>query len=314
MGNRINSKEQRIAESKAEARHENECFPRHRWGFPFRSLREIILLVAGVLLAPMVSYFTDRPKVAIYFGAVGICVLVLFFAHAWVQSLGQSSGAQSEQLVGPAEQKAPQGVKAQGPPSGTGVASQESPARPQEGNQVRASQQPLADKIQHPRFREDANQITLSFGSNGVHVIYNVEQIKRHGPVRPFNLSGFFPVTIYYTSGELYADVTVYGGSALPPVEIKKNQFVVRPPNWDRNSSENAFEVVNENMQPVFQMIYTTPSHIVINGIFPFPGGLILASDAGMMINPTPPAGFSLKRIFRYPSWKYPGQYEETGN
>jgi len=49
-----------------------------------------------------------------------------------------------------------------------------------------------------------------------------------------------------------------------------------------------------------------------MNGIFPFPGGLILANENGATINPILPTNFSLKRIFKYPSWKYPGEYEKN--
>lgn len=72
-----------------------------------------------------------------------------------------------------------------------------------------------------------------------------------------------------------------------------------------------ALEIINENQVPVFQFIYKTPSHIVFNGIFPYPGGLLFASEEGVLINPVLPATVRLKRIFKYPSWKYPSQYEE---
>ena len=84
------------------------------------------------------------------------------------------------------------------------------------------------------------------------------------------------------------------------------------PSNWDHNSNERGFEVIDEKGRPVFQYYYKSPYHIVFNGIFPFPGGLMLANENGTVINPRLPATFTLKRIFRYPSWEYPGKIDDV--
>jgi hypothetical protein len=62
---------------------------------------------------------------------------------------------------------------------------------------------------------------------------------------------------------------------------------------------------------PIYQFYYKTPTHIVVNGVFPYPGGLILAGPEGMVLNPFLPVSFQLKPMFKYPSWKYPGVYAE---
>ena len=169
--------------------------------------------------------------------------------------------------------------------------------------------QRLLGQQEGPTFQEKLENVTFSLGGGGIHTIYRLSDLEK-APREPFNLGGFSPVRIYAETGKVYADVTVYGGPASPPIEVKHNEVVVGPPNWDRNFSQSALEVVNEKQFPVFQLIYKTPSHIVFNGIFPFPGGLILANEEGSVVNPTVPVTFSLKRIFKYPSWKYPGQYE----
>lgn len=165
-------------------------------------------------------------------------------------------------------------------------------------------------KLEEPTFREKVDKVTFSLGGGGVHVGYNFSVLEE-GPKEPFDFGGFKPVRLYVENGKLYADVAVYGGHARAPIELRHNELIARPLNWDRNSSQAALEIVNENQVPVFQLMYKTPSHIVCNGVFPFPGGLILANDEGMVINPTLPVTFRMKRIFKYPSWKYPGQYEE---
>jgi hypothetical protein len=157
---------------------------------------------------------------------------------------------------------------------------------------------------QGPTFRPGIEDFQLTFGSNTF--VYSASALRQHSAA-PLDLGSTKPITLYAEADKLYADVTLYGGADRPPVEIKHNAFIVRPPGWDANSDQDALEVVDLQLHPVFQMTYVSQQHIVINGYFPFPGGFIAATDSGMIINPTgsiPP----LTRIFRYPSWKYPGQ------
>ena len=82
------------------------------------------------------------------------------------------------------------------------------------------------------------------------------------------------------------------------------------PQNWDFNSDGNAIEIVNQNQQPIFQLIYKSQYYIVINGYLYYPGGFTFVDEDGRMIqNPqTVPVDYSLAPIFKYPSSKYPGQ------
>ncbi len=137
-------------------------------------------------------------------------------------------------------------------------------------------------------------------------------QALSEAPREPFRLSGYSPAKLYLEGGKLYADVSIYGGSGLPPIQIKHNKLINKPPEWDFNSNAKALEIVNDKGIPVYQFYYKTPSHIVMNGISPFPGGLILANESGAALNPFLPAQFKLKPMFKYPSWKYPGEYSEN--
>jgi hypothetical protein len=112
----------------------------------------------------------------------------------------------------------------------------------------------------------------------------------------------------------IFYDVKLWGGNGKPPVEIKDNRFTVRIPTWDRNFSSNAFEVVDQNGRVVLQMIRKSPNSFSIAGIFGGPTGeLIAAGDEGILQNPSSEqlANFLLKPIFKYPSWKYQGQYSD---
>jgi hypothetical protein len=106
----------------------------------------------------------------------------------------------------------------------------------------------------------------------------------------------------------LLVDATVYGGAGAPPVEVRNNNLV-ESNGWDRNSSLRAFEVVNQKLVPVFQMVYDPDNHhqIIIRCILPNLGGVVAVTDHAMIFNPPDPFGSILKRIFRYPSDAYAG-------
>jgi len=140
-------------------------------------------------------------------------------------------------------------------------------------------------KLEQPTFSEEVESFVFSLGEGGMSAGYKISELKKT-PKEPYNFSGYKPVRLYVADGRLYADVTIYGGSGLPPITIKHNQLSNKPGNWDFNSNKKALEVVNENNVPIYQFFYKTPSHIVINGIFPFPGGLILANESGAVMNP----------------------------
>ncbi|MGX5835090.1 FKBP-type peptidyl-prolyl cis-trans isomerase [Aeromonas piscicola] len=159
-----------------------------------------------------------------------------------------------------------------------------------------------------PTFKDEHDSLTFSLGG-GIMCSYSKEQLKK--PNAPFNLGGHLPIKVYVEKNKLYADVDVYSGSSLPPIKISKNVLSGVPPSWDVNKSEKALEVVNAENQPVYQLIYKNDGHIIINGIFPFPGGLVLADDTHISLNPQTPVTLELSPIFKYPSWKYPSVYND---
>jgi hypothetical protein len=161
-----------------------------------------------------------------------------------------------------------------------------------------------------PRFREHIEEVHFSLGPSGLISTYTLAELQEQAR-EPFDFYGYKPVRIFEDNGNIYADFTVWGGVGQSPIKVRRNEFTVRPVGWDRNSNQNALEVVNANQVPVFQMIYKTESHIVVNGIFPTPGGLLVADEHGVRREgnlATMP--LSIHRIFKYPSWKYPGQME----
>lgn len=162
--------------------------------------------------------------------------------------------------------------------------------------------------LQWPGFQEKYETITFTFG--GMTMRVSSEALQRDNPPKFMRFNDYEPFTVRIVDNQLHFSFKVWNSNNLPPVEITNNEFKVRPPNWDRNSNINAFEVINSDGYPVFQMIRNNPAHITVTGIFPTPVGIFLAKP-GTTIGPvnSVPNDFRLDTIFRYPSWKYPGQY-----
>ncbi len=155
--------------------------------------------------------------------------------------------------------------------------------------------EPSIQELEVPIFSEETDKVSISIGDRNSFTTY-ISSLKEK-PQIPININGFIPIKLYYLENKIYADIEVYSNSGFPPIQIKKNKLINKPPNWDFNFNEKALEIVNEEQVPVYQYIYKTSSHIIINGTFSLPNNGVLSSN-------------ELSRIFKYPSWKYPREYE----
>ena len=116
-------------------------------------------------------------------------------------------------------------------------------------------------------------------------------------------------IDMYVMGGRLYIDADVSDGFSEYVVQIRGYSFLVNPENWDKNFDNNAFEVVNQDWKPVFQLILESQYNIIIYGIFPIPGGgVVWANEAGLFLNPSQFETFNLDPIFKYPSSQFQGQ------
>lgn len=124
------------------------------------------------------------------------------------------------------------------------------------------------------------------------------------------------------SDGQILVDADVFTKPNDPPMRIRRNEITNRPlrgpereRGWDKNYSQNnsAIEIVNEEGVPVFQIIYLDEAQVVINGVF-VRGERITVLDNGQthfgfkgdIVTREP-----IKRIFKYPSWKYLHVFEE---
>lgn len=159
-----------------------------------------------------------------------------------------------------------------------------------------------------PTFNQEHEMLNFSLGG-GITCGYSIDELRRE-PNTPFNLGGQVPIRVYVEKDKLYSDVEIFSQSGMPPIKITKNCITGLPNDWDVNKNEKALEVVDKNSNPIYQLIYKNDGHIILNGIFPFPGGLVVADESRMVVNPSLPYTFQLQRIFKYPAWKYPAEYE----
>jgi hypothetical protein len=127
-------------------------------------------------------------------------------------------------------------------------------------------------------------------------------------PFEPLILKGTVPFRAYVEDGFLYVDARIFtGDTAEPIIEVARNQYKRIPPGWDVNSTPAALEIVNERGEPVFHLIYKSPSEAKIEGVFQTPGGAYVINEHGEGYGLRP----NIKPVFKYPSWKYPGQYAD---
>lgn len=162
-----------------------------------------------------------------------------------------------------------------------------------------------------PTFTADAGKVSITLGKNKR--VWDVSELKKK-PKDPLLFPGkgkVKPLLIYIEDDNLFADCTVYGGEGLPSISVKHNNPSNVPPGWDFNINETALEVVNKEGAPVYQFIYKTKSHVVINGVFPTPSGPFIVDEESIRRASALPVKTHMKRIFKYPSWKYPGQYAD---
>jgi len=133
------------------------------------------------------------------------------------------------------------------------------------------------------------------------------------GPT-PIALGGLRPITLCLDHNRLYAYVLLWNTTYGPRAEVKHDKFAIQPKGWDWNFDrspvlgQKAFEAVDENKNPMLQLVYKSPRQVSVRGVFQAIGFVIVVTDQGTEINP--PTMPSIKPLFRYPSATYPGVRE----
>jgi hypothetical protein len=168
----------------------------------------------------------------------------------------------------------------------------------------------LDHRPQYPAFREKAGMVYFSFGGNTMGL--PAESLTK-ARFEPFNVFGQKPFKMHGKDGVLYVDFRATGPRGS--IEVVDNEFTVSSPDWDKNSNDRAFEVVDQSGLPVFQMVRNGIDRITVKGIFPMPGGVLIGDDNGVRVGPkVQVSGATIKPVFKYPAWKHPGKYADGSN
>jgi hypothetical protein len=150
------------------------------------------------------------------------------------------------------------------------------------------------------------------------------------------------PVMPYVKNRRLFVYAQTPIGGEMRKIEMNNEWDTKIPDGWDRNFNANAFEIVNESGRPVLQVLYRKSNEMDVSGIFVVGTNETLAAFGWIMIlfspqtNGTfnaymqgikPPTNIESfyvphndpfatelsqqKCIFKYPSWKHPGELAE---
>ncbi len=165
------------------------------------------------------------------------------------------------------------------------------------------TQSPKQQLLAERGFHETVQKYFIMLGENGLSGSATVEGLKTG--VKPFE---GFPIRVFAkeTDNDLHYEITVWQG--VRAIVVTDNEFSLPVPHLDRNYDNRALEIVDDNQGPILQVIWKTPSQLVINGIFPMQGNKVyIADDKGFR----PWRGERIKPLFKYPSRRFQGQYAD---
>jgi hypothetical protein len=123
------------------------------------------------------------------------------------------------------------------------------------------------------------------------------------------------PIIPYIKDNRFYIAVKNLLRTNLDTVFMNEDLDYSLPPQWDRNYSSEAFEIVAEDGLPVLQIAYLRPDMIQVNGIFFVRENYgIIAFGSGFSSRPFPidknDVFFSQRKTwFKYPSKDHLGQW-----
>jgi hypothetical protein len=112
----------------------------------------------------------------------------------------------------------------------------------------------------------------------------------------------------YVENGRFVADAMLFSMGGYGSVRLEKNVLHKNIPTWDRCFNASTLEIVDDQLTPVFQMVYTTPNDIVISGVFHVDQIVYILSDGlswHAAEEPVTSDEYSVKLIFKYPSREY---------
>lgn len=160
---------------------------------------------------------------------------------------------------------------------------------------------------------QDTGEYTLAIG-NESSTNYKEDLEKGTGSSMVV-IGGLNTFKVYIRDGVFCVDARTYGAFQRSLIEVVCNRVrtAVLPAGWDTNYTDKAIEVVNGSGVPMLQMMFESPTKVVVFGVFlDKDNDLIIDTPQGATkIKATKelPPDVSLKPLFRYPSYKFLQQY-----
>jgi hypothetical protein len=170
-------------------------------------------------------------------------------------------------------------------------------------------------------FKEEADPALHVRVGSGLRMSNSKDWLKKGNLFYPIAVGPeqFRPISVGMDkNGHLLLTCEVVGTKGARPFQIKivNNVFDVASGFVQKNYNNLALEIADDNGVPLFQLIYESKSQFRINGVFAA-GWLngkemtLWAWSDGTFVGTDLPKDFVLKPIFKYPSWKYLGQYAD---
>jgi hypothetical protein len=164
------------------------------------------------------------------------------------------------------------------------------------------TKQPDFIKPLPPMFGQASDKFNISLGS--MSSTFTADSV-------PACLANFYRTCLvkpFIENHRFVVDAVLYSAPGRGEVTLVRNVLHKNIPEWDVCMSATTLEVVDENLTPVFQMLYLGANDIVINGMFHVGGMLYMASRDQNSFHPdnepTTASEYPVKRIFEYPSQK----------
>jgi hypothetical protein len=173
-------------------------------------------------------------------------------------------------------------------------------------------------------FRQKHDSVVLVIG-NDEFVLPAVAQgkIGEKNILRGFLGRDSDAMKLFATSDDIILEFEYAPRFGMPPLKLEHNELSGLPSNWGFNHTSRAIEVVDDTLMPILQLYYKDDTHLVFNGVFTYTNGLFFASDTAGLWGADESVhvsqeefnqrlhGLHLKKLFKYPAFKYPGQFAE---
>jgi hypothetical protein len=117
-------------------------------------------------------------------------------------------------------------------------------------------------------------------------------------------LMGVLPLSIYFDEhNALKVNSSIFNQRGTMAVVIVGNKYSVIEPGWDSNFDRNGLEIVDDDLNSIFQVDRRAEDVIRIAGVLTTSQGMtVLANDQGWTVNPGKlTESLDPKRIFKYP-------------